>query len=161
RAETGAHALSSLSDRTTSAPWNRVGRSSSGRLRTRARIRHHETVGAPAPGHLHNCHRKSAGRGPFVFSAVGTGPASSPHPGTSPCGEPGVDLSMSASLFVPWVWAQGFLPGVPEQFRPLMSWLFVFGEPMFTIPGLLGGLINWIKVVSLFCLLGWVVSWIA
>jgi hypothetical protein len=42
-----------------------------------------------------------------------------------------------------------------------MTWLFLLGEPTITLPGLLGGLITWLKVVSLFCLVGWVVSWLA
>ena len=36
----------------------------------------------------------------------------------------------------------------------------MFGEPAFTQRGLFGSFIVWFKVVSLFCLLGWVVSWL-
>lgn len=68
---------------------------------------------------------------------------------------------MAASLSIPLLWGQSFLQGVPEQYRLLMSWLFVFGETNITVPGILGGVITWLKVVSLFCLLGWVVSWLA
>ena len=48
-----------------------------------------------------------------------------------------------------------------------MAWLFVFGEPNFNTYGttwwhaIQSGLILWLKVVSLFCLLGWVVSWVS
>ena len=45
----------------------------------------------------------------------------------------------------------------------LIAWLFVLRRAGVTIDahgGLLGGLITWLKVVSLFCLLGWVVSWL-
>ena len=42
-----------------------------------------------------------------------------------------------------------------------LPWLFVFGEPDdHDRPACSGGLITWLKVVSLFCLLGWVVSWL-
>jgi ABC-type transport system involved in multi-copper enzyme maturation permease subunit len=60
-----------------------------------------------------------------------------------------------------------FLPGVPGRFRSLVAWLYVFGEPMANTYGttwwqaLQSGLILWVKVLSLFCLLGWVVSWLA
>ena len=74
---------------------------------------------------------------------------------------------MSALNFLPWLWAQQGIAGLPQRLRGAMAWLFVFGEPNFTIPGntpLSGdsaGLITWLKVVSLFCLLGWVASWVA
>jgi ABC-type transport system involved in multi-copper enzyme maturation permease subunit len=68
---------------------------------------------------------------------------------------------MSASLPFPFVWGQLFLEGVPAPFRAAMTWLFLLGEPTVTVPGLLGALITWTKVISLFCLLGWVCSWIA
>lgn len=68
---------------------------------------------------------------------------------------------MSASFSFPVLWAQNFLAGVPERFKPIISWLFLFGEPTITLPGLMGGLIQWVKVISLFCLLGWVTSWLA
>ena len=74
---------------------------------------------------------------------------------------------MSASFSLPLLWGQMFLQGVPVQYRPLMAWLYLLGEPTATIPGyttlqaIVGGLITWVKVISLFCLLGWVVSWLA
>ena len=68
---------------------------------------------------------------------------------------------MTPSLSFPMVWEQMVLQGVPLQYRPLMNWLRVFGDTNITILGILGGLITWLKVISLFCLLGWVVSWLA
>lgn len=73
---------------------------------------------------------------------------------------------MSALSSLPILWAQGFLQGVPAQYRPLLAWLYLLGEPNVTIPALdwsravLGGALTWLKVVSLFCLLGWAVSWL-
>lgn len=51
------------------------------------------------------------------------------------------------------------LPGVPAQWVPAVKWLFVLGEPGISIPGVAGGLITWVKVVSLFALLAWLLSW--
>jgi len=68
---------------------------------------------------------------------------------------------MSAFLSLPVLLSQVLLPGVPEQWRATMLWLLLLGEPAFTQPGLLGGLITWVKIISLFCLLGWIVSWVS
>jgi hypothetical protein len=68
---------------------------------------------------------------------------------------------MSASFALPLLWGQMFLQGVPDRLKSLMTWLFLLGEPTVTMPGFLGALITWLKVVSLFCLLGWVCSWVA
>ncbi|GAC1474636.1 MAG: hypothetical protein NVSMB9_25370 [Isosphaeraceae bacterium] len=67
---------------------------------------------------------------------------------------------MFATFFLPLLWGQMFLQGVPERLRPLIAWLFILGEPTLTIPGLLGGLMTWVKIISLFCLLGWSASWV-
>src|SRR4051794_32875116 len=67
---------------------------------------------------------------------------------------------MSVLSSIPLFWSQMTLQRLPAWLRPTISWLYLFGEPAFSIPGLLGGLITWIKVISLFCLLGWVVSWL-
>jgi hypothetical protein len=69
-------------------------------------------------------------------------------------------MSASLSVSIPLLWGQAFLPGVEGWLRPIMPWLFVFGEPTYTLPGLLGGLITWLKAVSLFCLFGWAASWL-
>ncbi|WP_435009995.1 hypothetical protein P12x_001214 [Tundrisphaera lichenicola] len=58
-------------------------------------------------------------------------------------------------------WAQAKLPGIPDWLVPIEEWLYVFGEPSVSIPGVLGGLITWLKVVGLFALLAWVFSWVA
>jgi ABC-type transport system involved in multi-copper enzyme maturation permease subunit len=50
---------------------------------------------------------------------------------------------------------------IPVWLRPTIAWLFVLGEPAVTQRGLLGSFIVWLKVVSLICLLSWVVSWLA
>jgi hypothetical protein len=59
------------------------------------------------------------------------------------------------------LWAQIPLPGVSPQIRPLVIWLFLLGEPSLSIPGILGGLLSWLKIVSLLSLIGWMVSWLA
>ena len=41
-----------------------------------------------------------------------------------------------------------------------LLWLFTWGEPSVTVGGPAGGLMTWLKVLGLFCLLGWVLSWI-
>lgn len=68
---------------------------------------------------------------------------------------------MSALLGVPLLWGQAFLRGVPDSVRNLITWLYLFGEPLITTPGFLGALLTWVKVLSLFCLLGWVLSWLS
>ncbi|HMB07526.1 MAG TPA: hypothetical protein VKP69_27820 [Isosphaeraceae bacterium] len=67
---------------------------------------------------------------------------------------------MSVPLSLPWLWSQAIPPNLPAWQLAALKWLLIFGEPAITIPGLPGGLITWIKVVSLVCLLGWVASWI-
>jgi ABC-type transport system involved in multi-copper enzyme maturation permease subunit len=39
--------------------------------------------------------------------------------------------------------------------------MYVFGDPELTVPGVWGGLVTWVKVIGLFSILGWVVSWVA
>jgi hypothetical protein len=68
---------------------------------------------------------------------------------------------MSLLRVVPALWAQLVPTSIPAWLRPTIAWLFVFGEPAYTQRGLFGSFIVWLKVVSLFCLLGWVVSWLA
>ncbi len=73
---------------------------------------------------------------------------------------------MSAMFSLPMLWGQGFLPGVNERYRLLVTWLYIFGEPMANTYGtslwqsIQSGLILWVKVLSLFCLFGWVLSWL-
>ena len=49
---------------------------------------------------------------------------------------------MSVLLSLPVLWSQVLLPGVPERWRAVMLWLLLLGEPAFTQPGLIGGLIT-------------------
>ena len=76
-------------------------------------------------------------------------------------------MSASLSLWLPFLWGQAFLNGVPEQYRAVAAWVYLLGEPTVTIgsatwlQALIGGLITWIKVVSLFSLLGWIGSWLS
>ncbi len=67
---------------------------------------------------------------------------------------------MSALPSFPLLWAQQAPESIPGWLWPTIAWLFVLGEPAFTQRGLLGSFIVWLKVVSLFCLLAWVVSWL-
>ena len=74
---------------------------------------------------------------------------------------------MSASFSFPFLLAQVSLQTLPKRLQVLMGWLYVFGEPTYTIQisslttMLIAGLLTWAKVVSLFCLLGWVLSWVS
>ena len=76
-------------------------------------------------------------------------------------------MPASFSLWVPLIWAQSFIQGFPERFRGIAAWIYLLGEPTVTIgsaswsQALLGGLITWVKVMSLFALLGWVASWLS
>jgi ABC-type transport system involved in multi-copper enzyme maturation permease subunit len=67
---------------------------------------------------------------------------------------------MSVLLSFSLLWAQVAPTSIPVWLRPTIAWLFVLGEPAFTQRGLFGSFIVWLKVVSLFCLLAWVVSWL-
>jgi ABC-type transport system involved in multi-copper enzyme maturation permease subunit len=67
---------------------------------------------------------------------------------------------MSALLSFSLLWGQVAPTSIPPWLRPTIAWLFVLGEPAFTQRGLFGSFIVWLKVVSLFCLLAWVVSWL-
>jgi hypothetical protein len=67
---------------------------------------------------------------------------------------------MSVLSSFPLLWAQQGPESMPGWLWAAIAWLFVLGEPAFTQRGLLGSFIIWLKVVSLFCLLGWVVSWL-
>jgi ABC-type transport system involved in multi-copper enzyme maturation permease subunit len=75
------------------------------------------------------------------------------------------------SIFSSLLWAQSSIPGVPSQFVATVKWLFVFGEPSVTENGttilglpwtgqVIGAVIHWSKVVGLFALLAWLLSWV-
>src|SRR5262245_10632837 len=63
---------------------------------------------------------------------------------------------------LPLLWGQAPVAGgsIPPCIRVVFQWLVIFGEPRMTVPGLLGGLINWLKIISLFSLLGWLSAWL-
>jgi hypothetical protein len=61
-------------------------------------------------------------------------------------------MSALSSLLL---WAQA----APVRVPAWKWWLLIFGEPGDTIPGLLGGLITWVKAVGLFSLVAWAGSW--
>lgn len=52
------------------------------------------------------------------------------------------------------------MPGLPDWLVPTIKWLFVFGEPGVSTDDTLGGFITWLKVVGLFALIGWLLSWV-
>jgi hypothetical protein len=52
--------------------------------------------------------------------------------------------------------AQAAIPSIPNW----LAWLYVFGEQSVTVPGYFGAVVAWVKIVGLFCLLAWVVSWV-
>ena len=68
-------------------------------------------------------------------------------------------------LPLPWLlWAQAQLPGIPPKLVPAFVWIYIFGEPGVTVNDygpVVGGLITWLKVVGIFALLAWVMSWVA
>ena len=64
--------------------------------------------------------------------------------------------AMSFLLSFPMIWSQAAFAGIPEWTRRLL----LLGEPTLTLPGPLGGVLTWIKVLSLFCLMGWVIAWV-
>ena len=63
---------------------------------------------------------------------------------------------MSFLLSFPVIWSQAAFSGIPEWTRRLL----LLGEPTLTLPGPFGALFTWIKVLSLFCLMGWVFAWV-
>ncbi len=55
------------------------------------------------------------------------------------------------------------LPGVPAGWVPTLKWLFVYGEPGVTSNDYgwaVAGLITWTKVIGLFALIAWLLSWV-
>jgi hypothetical protein len=74
-------------------------------------------------------------------------------------------------LSLPLLWAQANpananpplvqVPRVPidPQWVTMFKWLYLSGDPTFTTTDLLGGLLTWLKALSLLCLVGWIVAW--
>lgn len=52
------------------------------------------------------------------------------------------------------------MPGLPSWLTPTIQWLYVFGEPGVSTNDTFGGFITWLKVVGLFALIGWLLSWV-
>jgi hypothetical protein len=50
------------------------------------------------------------------------------------------------------------LPFNPEWVTTF-KWLYLFGDPTFTTGDVIGGVLTWLKAISLLCLVGWVVAW--
>jgi hypothetical protein len=72
---------------------------------------------------------------------------------------------MSALASLPVLFAQAAPQGPSSLWHRLLVWLIIYGDPAVVpldprIPAAVTGLIVWLKVISLFCLLGWVVSWV-
>jgi len=73
---------------------------------------------------------------------------------------------MSASFSLPYLLGLIPLQDFPAALHNFVRWMHVLGEPGRTIPvvnlqdAILAGLITWAKVISLFCLLGWLLSWV-
>ncbi len=74
---------------------------------------------------------------------------------------------MPAIPFLPLLWGQASPADPPTALRNLITWLYLLGAPTQTFYGtttvaiLLQGLLLWVKVVGLFCALGWAVSWVS
>ena len=68
-------------------------------------------------------------------------------------------------LPLPWlIWAQVQLPGIPPRLVPTLIWFYILGHPGLTVNDygpVVGGLITWLKVLGIFALLAWAVSWVA
>jgi hypothetical protein len=61
------------------------------------------------------------------------------------------------------LWAQaGAVPPrvVVGRVPDWLQWLYLWGDPSYTDARFFGGLIVWAKIVGLFCLLGWLGSWV-
>jgi uncharacterized membrane protein YhdT len=78
---------------------------------------------------------------------------------------------MSAVFFsLPMLWAQAVvptpapapLPPMPftRQALALFSWLVLWSDPAVTTNDLAGGLLTWLKAISLVCLVCWITSWL-
>ncbi len=66
-------------------------------------------------------------------------------------------------LLSPWLfWADSSLPGIPaEWMAKTLKWLLVWGDPAASDGRFFGGFITWLKVVGLFALIAWVLTWVA
>jgi len=72
-----------------------------------------------------------------------------------------------SALFLSWplLWAQANAPNPPgavisRAWFITLQWLFLWSDPDSTTKSLFGGFLTWLKVVSLLCLVCWVVCWV-
>ncbi|OJW17782.1 MAG: hypothetical protein BGO49_26645 [Planctomycetales bacterium 71-10] len=70
---------------------------------------------------------------------------------------------MPAFLIPPLLWAQAATPPPPASpaVRNALLWLYLAGDTSLAIPGLIGALLTWAKIIGLVALVGWVGSWVA
>lgn len=64
-------------------------------------------------------------------------------------------------LSLPLLWAAVGDPAVRPVVPEWLQWVYIWGDPGFTDARPFGGVITWTKIVGLFCLLGWVASWLS
>ena len=71
---------------------------------------------------------------------------------------------MSVPISVPWAWAQMLtlnVQGLPDWAKGPVMWTVAIGDPTLTVPAWWGGLLTWVKIVGILCLIAWVFSWVA
>jgi hypothetical protein len=71
------------------------------------------------------------------------------------------------SVFSTWpvLWAQAANaappPEISSTLRNALVWFFLAGDFLFSLPGLLGGLLTWLKAIGLLSLMGWLGYWLS
>ncbi len=73
-----------------------------------------------------------------------------------------------SAFFLSWplLWAQAKAPSAPgvgalsPRWVAALQWLYLWSDPSFTTSNILGGMLTWLKAVSLFCLVSWVLCWL-
>jgi hypothetical protein len=65
-------------------------------------------------------------------------------------------LSLMSS---PLLWAQAAAPVRPSQLTILLRWVSVFGDPTFTVDGVWGGPLTWLKVIAIIAFVCWLGNW--
>ena len=63
------------------------------------------------------------------------------------------------------LWAQAPAPNpvrveITPELLVRLRWLFLLSDPAVTSNNLAGGLLTWLKAISLICLVCWVASWL-
>src|SRR5690349_5679743 len=63
---------------------------------------------------------------------------------------------------MPSIPAMPAMPALPYsgQTLAILQWLRLFGDPMITTSGNIGGLLTWLKTVALLSLVCWIGSWL-